>query len=175
MAFKNNTYNPPDACVQLSVIDSSKDLKHVPLINNSLAIRYVAMRNDTSSHHKMVRVTVDETETVLFVPRGADETNTTRLGMIGRVARLYAYPLTNVGTHDDHPVEFGVVYSTKDYLVLHSCISDDTHGHFDAVLVLSREKDNRAGLDVVLKEVYKELPYVTEKMLMVERNKHCKD
>ena len=171
LGVKNNTYNPPDGCVQLSVDDNPRDLKNVIWRNDSMVIRYLAKRNDTSSHHKVTKVTVDETETILFVPKE----NATRLFMIGRVAQLYAFPLTKVGTHDDRIVEFGVVYYSSNHLALHSCITDETHGHFDALLILSREKDDSKSLNAVLDEVYRELPYVTGNMVMIERNDDCKD
>lgn len=175
LAIKNNTYNPPDACVQLSVMDTTHDLKSVLWRNGSLAIRYLAKRNDTSSHHKVETITVDQTETILFTPSEGTRENTSRLFMVGTIPRLYAFPLTNVGTRDDHVVEFGVVYFSPSYLVLHSCISDKTHGHFDAVLILSKEKDDRQRLEAVLGEVYKELPYVTGNIVLTERNDDCKD
>jgi hypothetical protein len=171
VALKDNTYNPPDACVQLSVVDDSRDLKNVIWRNDSLVVRYLAKRNDTSSHYKVEKVIVDETKTILFVPGG----NATRVSMMGRIARLYAFPLTNVETHDDRVVEFGVVYHNFNYLVLHSCITDETHGYFDALLILSREKDDIDGLKRVLEEVYRELPYVSGNTVMIERNGDCKD
>ena len=120
----------------------------------------------------MEKVIVDETKTIMFVPGGG---NTTSVFMIGRIARLYAFPLTDVETHDDHVVEFGVVYSNFNYLVLHSCIPDATHGYFDALLILSREKNDINGLKLVLDAVYRELPYVSGRTAMIERDKDCKD
>ena len=175
LALKKNTYKPPDACVQLSVIENTKHLKNVQWRNDSLAIRYLASRNDTSSHHKVERVTVDETETMLFAPQDEDQFNTSRLVMVGSVARLYAFPVTKIATHDNQSIEFGVVYSTDEYLVLHSCTLDKTHGYFDALLILSKQNDNPQSLETVLKRVYNELPYVTQKIVMVERSEHCKD
>lgn len=172
VALKDNPYNPPDACVQLSVVDDSRDLKSVIRRNDSLMVRYLAKRNDTSSHYKVEKVIVDETKTIMFVPGGG---NTTSVFMIGRIARLYAFPLTDVETHDDHVVEFGVVYSNFNYLVLHSCIPDATHGYFDALLILSREKNDINGLKLVLDAVYRELPYVSGRTAMIERDKDCKD
>lgn len=171
VALKNNTYNPPDACVQLSVVGDSSHLKNVIWRNNSAAVRYLAKRNDTSSHHKVEKVTIDETKTIFFVPDG----NASRIFMIGRVARLYAFPLTNVETQDDRSIEFGVVYCNSNYLVLHSCTRDETHGHFDALLVLSKEKDDNQSLEVILEEVYRELPYVSGNIVAIERNSDCKD
>lgn len=171
LAIKNNPYNPPDGCVQLSVVDMPPYLKDDIQGNTSMAVRYLAKRNDTSSHHKVETVTVDDTDTILFLAND----NSTRLFMVGTIARLYAFPLTNVGARDDRIVEFGVVHFSSNYLVLHSCISDDTHGHFDALLILSREKDDIRGLKSVLGEVYKELPYVSDNVIMIERDGNCQD
>lgn len=68
-----------------------------------------------------------------------------------------------------------MVYSSENFLVLHSCIQDKTHGHFDSLLVLGREKDDTVNLAIVLQEVYKQLPYVAENMVVVERDGDCKD
>lgn len=190
MALKNNTYNPPDACVQLSFVDEAKDLKNVRPRNGSLAIRYMAKRNDTSSHHKIEKVTIDETRSIVYPlvgdvgengigggGGGAGEAANGTVGLMitGRLVRLYAFPLTNLATHDEQTIDFGVVYSSENFLVLHSCIQDKTHGHFDSLLVLGREKDDTVKLAIVLQEVYKELPYVAGNMVMVERDEDCKD
>ena len=174
IALKNNTYNPPDACVQLSFADGAVGLKGVIPRNDSLVIRYVATRNDTSSHHKIEKITIDETRTIVY-PFEDLGNGTGRLIITGRVARLYAFPLTNVATHDDEAIDFGVVYSDNDFLVLHSCTPDKTHGHFDSLLVLGREKDDPENLAPVFQEVYKELPYVAGDIVMVDRNEDCKD
>ena len=173
VALKKNTYNPRDACVQLSFVSETKDLKNVIPKNNSISVRYIAMRNDTSSHYKVDKVTIDEMQTVTYPAPGTLANATNRLVIVGDFARLYAYPLTKVATFDTETVEFGVVYSSSDYLILHSCIMDVTHGHFHSLLVLSRQMDDVQATDTVLKHVYADLPYVAGNMMMIEWTKEC--
>lgn len=175
VALKKNTYNPPDGCVQLSFVEKADDLKNVLWRNHSLAIRYMAIRNDTSSHHTIHKIAIDEMQTIVYDSSAEGLNSTQQLVMMGSLARLYAFPLTRIQTHDDQPIVFGVVYQSKGFLVLHSCITDETHGHFDSLLVLAKEKDDVQGLENVLQDVYKELPYVTGRMVMMERNGDCKD
>lgn len=173
IALKNNTYNPPDACVQLSFVKTSGNLKNVISRNDSLSIRYMATRNDTSSHYKVEKITIDDTQTIVYSALEDTSNGTARLMIVGYLARLYAYPLTKIATYDDTPIEFGVIYSRDNYLVLHSCVKDDTHGHFDSLLVLSKNNDGSLQFGVVLQQIYRELPYVTGRMVKVER--HCND
>ena len=173
VALKKNPYNPRDACVQLSFVSETKDLKNVVPKNNSMVVRYIAMRNDTSSHYRVNKVTVDKMQTVAYPAPGTHANDTNRLAIVGDFARLYAYPLTKVATFDAEAVEFGVIYSSPDYLILHSCIKDITHGHFDSLLVLSRQMDDIRATDTVLKHVYTGLPYVAGNMMMIEWTKEC--
>ena len=116
----------------MSFVKTIGNLKNFMRRNDSLSIRYMATRNDTSSHHKVKKVTIDDIQTISYSALEETSNGTTRLMIVGYLARLYAYPLTKIATYDDKPIEFGVVLSKDDYVVLHSCVKDDTHGHFDS-------------------------------------------
>ena len=173
VALKKNTYNPRDACVQLSFSGETKNLKDVMPRNDSMIVRYIATRNDTSSHYRVSKTLIDDSQTVVYPPSGSHANGTNRLMIAGTLTRLYAYPLTNVASSDEVSIEFGIVFNSKEHLVLHSCIEDKTHGYFDSLLVLVREKDDSQAVKALLKNVYSNLPYVAGQMTMEEWNVDC--